>query len=123
MHMLSSSSLIMHFIISVLCTLTSVSFYCVATVYGKGVYFAHDASYSARDQYSPRDINNNKYIFLAKVLTGEFAVGSSSYVTPPPKGSNSLTLYDSVVDNVSNPSIFVIFGDAQAYPDYLITFT
>ena len=98
-------------------------FHNTATVYGRGVYFAHDASYSARDQYSPRDANNNKHIFLAKVLTGDFAVGSSNYVTPPPKGASSLTLYDSVVDNVSNPSIFVIFGDAQAYPDYHITFT
>ena len=90
-------------------------------MYGKGVYFAHDASYSARDQYSPRDAQNNKHVFLAKVLTGEFVVGSSNDVTPPSK--NGLILYDSVVDNVSNPSIFVIFGDAQAYPDYLITFT
>ena len=99
-----------------------MSFYDLATVYGKGVYFARDASYSARDQYSPRDANNNKYIFLAKVLTGEFVVGNSNCVTPPPKSGNGLTLYDSVVDNASNPSIFVIFGDAQAYPDYLITF-
>jgi len=92
-------------------------------MYGKGVYFARDASYSARDQYSPRDANNNKYMFLAKVLTGEFAIGSTNYVTPPPKSGNGLTLYDSVVDNTSHPFIFVIFGDAQAYPDYLITFT
>ena len=100
-----------------------MSFYDVATVYGKGVYFARDASYSARDQYSPRDVNNNKYIFLAKVLTGEFAVGSANCVTPPPKSLNGLTLYDSVVNDVNDPGIFVIFGDAQAYPDYLITFT
>ena len=92
-------------------------------MHGKGVYFALNASYSARDLYSPRDANNNKHIFLAKVLTGEFTVGSSHYVTPPPKDENSHTLYDSIVDNVSNPSIFVIFRDAQAYPDYLITFT
>ena len=86
------------------------------------MYFARDANYSARDQYSPRDVNNNKYIFLAKVLTGEFTTGNSNYITPPSKGQNSLDLYDSVADNTSNPSIFVIFGDAQAYPDYLITF-
>ena len=98
-------------------------FHDTATVYGKGVYFASDASYSARDQYSPRDANNNKYIFLAKVLTGDFTVGNSNYVTPPPRGGNSLTLFDSVVNDVNNPAIFVIFGDAQAYPDYLITFT
>ena len=93
-------------------------------MYGKGVYFARDASYSARDQYSPRDANNYKHIFLAKVLTGEFTVGHQNIVTPPSKSTgNSLDLYDSVVDDVNNPNIFVIFGDAQAYPEYLFTFT
>ncbi|XP_043101598.1 protein mono-ADP-ribosyltransferase PARP15 [Puntigrus tetrazona] len=31
-------------------------------------------------------------------------------------------LYDSVVDNMQNPTMFVVFHDCQAYPDYLITF-
>ena len=92
-------------------------------MYGKGVYFAQDASYSARDQYSPRDTNNHKCMFLAKVLVGDYTIGNSNCITPPPKSVNGLELYDSVVDNVKNPSIFVIFADAQAYPDYLITFT
>ena len=30
--------------------------------------------------------------------------------------------YDSVVDNVQNPSIFVKFVDNHCYPEYLITF-
>ena len=92
-------------------------------MYGKGVYFARDASYSASDQYSPRDGNGYKHMFLAKVLTGEFTVGNQQYITPPAKSTSGLDLYDSVVNNTSNPQIFVIFADAQAYPDYLITFT
>ncbi len=35
---------------------------------------------------------------------------------------NAHSLYDSVVDDPSNPSVFVIFSDAQAYPAYLIVF-
>lgn len=93
----------------------------VATLLGKGVYFAWNASYSARDKYSPRDAHGCKYIILARVLTGEFTTGDPSYITPPPKSSHGLDLYDSVVDKVDSPSIFVIFTDAQAYPDYLIT--
>ena len=43
--------------------------------------------------------------------------------TPPPKaGSVSTDIYDTVVDNTSNPSIFVVFYDNQCYPDYMITF-
>ena len=45
-------------------------------------------------------------------------------VVAPPKNTSSDALpYDSVVDNTSNPSIFVVFYDADAYPEYLITYT
>ena len=44
-------------------------------------------------------------------------------LVPPAKSPNNPNvLYDSVVDNIANPSIFVVFYDAQAYPEYLITF-
>ena len=95
-----------------------------AIVYGRGVYFAKDASYSARDAYSPRDHNYGyKYIYLVRALTGEFTTGNSSMIAPPHKNAANFIEYDSVVDNVANPAIFVIFQDALVYPDYLITFT
>lgn len=31
--------------------------------------------------------------------------------------------YDSTVNDVNKPSIFVVFRDAQAYPEYLVTFS
>ena len=93
-----------------------------AAVYGKGVYFARDASYSAHDLYSPLDpISKCKYMFLVKVLTGEFAIGSGDAVQPPQRKSGT-GLYDSCVNNMYDPTIFVIFHDTQAYPEYLITF-
>ena len=61
-------------------------------------------------------------MFLAKVLTGEYVRGNSQYIQPPPRNSER-DLYDSCVDNTTNPSVFVIFRDTQAYPEYLITFT
>ncbi len=36
---------------------------------------------------------------------------------------NTVDLFDSSTDNVNNPSMFIIFNDIQAYPEYLITFT
>ena len=96
-------------------------FFLAATVYGKGTYFARHASYSARDTYSPRDNNYNKYMFVVRVLTGEYACGGHDDVQPPPRTSEK-DLYDSSVDNIQDPQIFVIFHDAQAYPEYLITF-
>jgi hypothetical protein len=31
-------------------------------------------------------------------------------------------LFDTTVNNVANPSIYVTYHDAQSYPEYLITF-
>ena len=94
-------------------------------MYGRGVYFARDASYSARDTYSPRDQNGYKYLYLVCVLVGEYATGNSSMIVPPPKdpSKDPNVLFDSVADNVSNPQVFVVFHDANAYPEYLVVFS
>uniref|UniRef100_A0A3Q1FPB5 Poly (ADP-ribose) polymerase family, member 12a n=1 Tax=Acanthochromis polyacanthus TaxID=80966 RepID=A0A3Q1FPB5_9TELE len=90
------------------------------TAYGKGSYFAKDASYS--DRYAKIRGTPNKIMFVALVLVGEYTKGKSSYVRPPPKGG-SWTLYDSCVDSESNPSIYVIFDKQQIYPEYLINYS
>ncbi|XP_057240527.1 protein mono-ADP-ribosyltransferase PARP12-like [Malurus melanocephalus] len=87
------------------------------TVYGKGSYFARDASYS--DKYCGAD-SHTKTMFLARVLVGEFTCGSSHYVRPPMKDSQNF--YDSCVNDSLNPSIFVIFEKQQIYPEYLIEY-
>ena len=94
-----------------------------ATAIGRGVYFAHNASYSAQPTYSPPDANGQKYIYFARVLVGEVAVGDKSMIVPPPKDPKDPTiLFDSVVDRISNPVMHVVFFDAQTYPEYLIVF-
>ena len=94
-----------------------------ATVYGAGAYFAVRAEYSARSTYSPPDNSGNRFIFYARVLTGEYTVGKKGLRTPPSKDpTNKDVLYDSVVDRINNPDMFVVFQDAQSYPEYLITF-
>ncbi|NXQ87462.1 PAR12 polymerase, partial [Nyctibius grandis] len=87
------------------------------TVYGKGSYFARDASYS--HNYCRED-SFLKTMFLARVLVGEFTRGDSSYVRPPLKDNQNF--YDSCVNSFSNPSIFVIFEKQQIYPEYLIEY-
>ncbi|NXT67623.1 PAR14 polymerase, partial [Chaetops frenatus] len=95
-----------------------------AANYGNGTYFAVNASYSAHDTYSKPDVNGRKYMYLARVLVGEYSLGRKGSITPAQKNdSNSVDLFDSSTDNVSQPSMFIIFNDIQAYPEYLITFT
>jgi poly [ADP-ribose] polymerase 10/14/15 len=93
-----------------------------AVVYGKGVYFATEWWYSANDTYSPPDLGTSKkYIYQARVLTGEYVCGKEGEVDAPLK-PNSKLRYDSVVNNVDKPMIFVVFHDNTAYPEYLVTF-
>ncbi|XP_075037347.1 LOW QUALITY PROTEIN: protein mono-ADP-ribosyltransferase PARP14-like [Mixophyes fleayi] len=94
-----------------------------AAAFGNGTYFAVNASYSAASTYSKPDTSGHKHMYLARVLTGVFCRGHSGMVAPPPKNpANPTDLYDSVTDNPASPSMFVIFNDIQAYPDYHITF-
>lgn len=96
----------------------------IATVYGNGVYFAEELSYSAQDLYSRPDSNGHKRVYLCKVLVGEFTQGRPGLIDPPSKfGQHEKhILCDSVVDDINNPNICVIFKDSQAYPEYLIEF-
>ena len=64
-------------------------------------------------------------MFMAKVLVGRFTGGSSSYRKPPPLDPVNDPYgkcYDSCVDNIHNPKVFVIFDSSQVYPDYLIEY-
>lgn len=90
-------------------------------MYGQGVYFAVDFSYSAQRAYSPPDSKGVKYVFQCRVLTGQFDVGRSDMKEPPQRPGTKFR-YDSVANDVSNPRIFVIFKDTQAYPEYLVSF-
>ncbi|XP_059395063.1 protein mono-ADP-ribosyltransferase PARP14-like [Carassius carassius] len=90
-------------------------------MYGNGTYFAVDPSYSVKG-YSTPDAKGHKRIYLARVLVGDFTQGKKGLRTPPKRNSKGVDLYDSVTDKSNNPSMFVIFNDVQAYPEYLITF-
>ncbi|XP_060681592.1 protein mono-ADP-ribosyltransferase PARP14-like [Hemiscyllium ocellatum] len=95
-----------------------------AVFYGEGTYFAQHAKYSAHDTYSKPDATGSKFIYRARVLTGDYCKGSKDMKEPPlkdPQG-NSRERYNSVTDNMESPEVFVVFQDNQAYPEYLITF-
>ncbi|KAG8438725.1 hypothetical protein GDO86_005063 [Hymenochirus boettgeri] len=90
------------------------------TVYGQGSYFARDASYS--HNYSSPTAAGKRTMFVARVLVGDFVNGDSTFKRPPLRYGSSTLCYDSCVDNVSNPSIFVVFEKHQVYPEYLLEY-
>ena len=89
----------------------------VGTAYGKGSYFAQDANYSRR-------FAEGTEMFLVQVLVGEFTVGNKNLLRPPPKDPSkpNENLYDSCVDNILCPNMYVIFDHSQAYPEYIIQY-
>eukprot|EP00483_Globobulimina_turgida_P004428 UN04437 len=99
------------------------------TKYGNGSYFAVYASYAAsfskQSQVDTTIGRMVKYMFLCAVKAGSFCKGSSGLRRPPKirPNDNDSNSYDSVVDDVDKPSMFVTFDNAQSLPLYLITFT
>ncbi|XP_042611132.1 protein mono-ADP-ribosyltransferase PARP14-like isoform X1 [Cyprinus carpio] len=95
-----------------------------AVVHGEGTYFAREAWYSCQDQYSNPDDKQLKYIYRARVVTGSLCKSREGMKEPDPINAADprAGLHDCAVDDPKNPFIFVVFCDAGAYPEYLITF-
>ena len=93
-----------------------------AALYGKGVYFALNSSYSAQPQYSKPNKDGHQSMFVCEVIIGEYTVGKKNMNAAPPLAEGSNEAYDTLVEKKENPTIFVALTDAQAYPEYLLTF-
>ncbi|XP_040886090.1 protein mono-ADP-ribosyltransferase TIPARP-like [Toxotes jaculatrix] len=91
--------------------------------YGFGSYFAITASISNTfsAKVGPDEV---RHMFLAKVLVGKVSLGRNGYRRPPPLSSKTrqYCLYDTCVDNMANPTMFVVFDSCQCYPYYLIKY-
>ncbi|CAC5363372.1 PARP7S [Mytilus coruscus] len=92
-----------------------------ATMYGQGSYFAVHAKYS--HSYTKANTSlDDRIMFRSKVLVGQFTKGNPSFRRPPEIPGQFHKLYDSCVDDVQNPQIFVVFDRNQCYPEYLIMY-
>jgi len=92
---------------------------CGAT-YGDGTYFARNASYSHK--YSQRISNGQHKMIVAEVLVGRSTKGRQGDKKMPPLPGEAYKKYNSLVDSVADPSIFVVQHSNQAYPAYLLTY-
>jgi len=105
-----------------------------ATFYGPGCYFARDASYSARNTYSPPDAQGMKRIFLCRLALGAHVKVDYGYSgkEPPVRDDTRLlgvgtlqydTTTDGRMDDKGIAQVMVAFKDNQAIPEYLVTFS
>ncbi|XP_013403375.1 uncharacterized protein LOC106168751 [Lingula anatina] len=89
---------------------------------GNGVYFSVSAEKCSLLCWAPIP-SGKKHMIKCRVLTGKYTQGVSAWMSSPPVRPGSGGTFDSVVDSVSDPSVFVIFSAVQIYPEYWITFT
>jgi len=83
------------------------------SAYGKGTYFAKNASYSLN--YMKPNKEDISFMFLCDVLLGNSCKGSLNLTI-------DVTTHDSAVDNTANPTIAVTPYADGAYPRYIIAF-
>lgn len=96
------------------------------SAYGKGVYFARDAKYSASYCVGYDSNGGMKSMLACNVIIGEYCVGNSNNNDNNNGNkqykSDGITEYDTMVDKLENPSIYVITRDFHAIPLFLIKF-
>ena len=94
------------------------------TVYGQGVHFSSAAKYSHQSTQPCVEKNGRRFLFLARVLVGKSTLGKAEFqhATPLEPARPRGSMYDSCVDNTSDPTVFVIFDSDQCYPEFLIEY-
>jgi len=90
-------------------------------LWGPGTYFARDAKYVYDGGFCRSAVDGSKQILLCLLMTGMCCLGDPTHkgVLPMRQGRHR---YNSSVDSLSNPEIFVMQSPGAAYPAYVITF-
>ena len=92
----------------------------VRSKFGNGTDFAKDPYFAAK--YCSRDENGYYALFVCKVIIGEYGLGYESMQEGSLYRTNSCLQYDSFVNDLENPQIFVINRDYHSFPVYIIVF-
>ena len=91
------------------------------TLWGEGIYFARDATYPDDFGFARKDADGTKHMLLCLVMTGTSCLGGND-VRLHLKSRDGNRKYDSMVDSLSNPEIFVVTDGASICPAYLIQY-
>ena len=87
---------------------------------GNGTYFARDARYS--NDYARALPSGQKQMLVVEVLVGRWAQGAPGMSMCPLLPGEQYKKYNSLVNDVVRPTIFVVQHSNQAYPAYLLTY-
>ncbi|CAE8742774.1 unnamed protein product [Polarella glacialis] len=92
-----------------------------AALWGPGTYFARDAKYVYDGGFCSTAVDGSKQILMCLLMNGFTCLGDPTHkgMLPQRQGRHR---YNSSVDSVANPEIFVTQSPGAAYPAYVITF-
>ena len=90
-------------------------------MWGKGMYFAVNASYSHK--YKSTSADGKNQFFLAHVLLGESVkLESDGSLKEPPMKADGLSRYDSVQGHTNGSDVFMVYASRKALAKYLVTY-
>lgn len=92
-----------------------------ANVWGSGTYFARDAKYVVDGGFTSPAPDGSRKILMCLLMTGMPCVGDPGHKGVLPFRSKPHR-YNSSVDSLSSPEIFIVPHPGSALPAYLITF-
>jgi hypothetical protein len=96
--------------------------YSAEGMWGKGLYFADNASYSDDYANSIHSGAGQRSFFLVKLLAGEevhLPSDGSLRVCPDKPGGGR---YDTVTGTTAGSKVYIVYENGRAYPEYLVTY-
>jgi len=92
-----------------------------ASLWGAGTYFARDAKYVADGNFAKPQADGTRRILMCLATIGMPCLGNPAHKGVLPTRQEPYR-YDSSVDSLSSPEIFILQHAGAAYPAYVITF-
>merc|ERR1711988_1087137 len=93
----------------------------LGSLWGSGTYFARDARYVVDGNFCPQRRDGTRQMLLCLLMTGMPCLGDPQHHGVLPFRQKPHR-YNSSVDSLSSPEIFIMQHPGAAYPAYLITF-
>ena len=94
-------------------------------LWGRGLYFAVNAKYSAQDYAYSNPAQKTKLFILARVMVGDsITLNQNGSLRKPPfrKDTKHQITYDSVKGHTGGSDVYILYHMRRAYPEYLIEF-
>ncbi|CAL4075069.1 unnamed protein product, partial [Meganyctiphanes norvegica] len=86
--------------------------------FGKGAYFTPNPKLAL--SYAPPDNDGKRYLIISSIIVGSMTVGCSGMEKPPINSATNLP-YDTSVNNLKSPTIYVKYNKQEYCPEYVIT--